>query len=61
MATAAFGNRDARPARVKRAQSSVEAGRPAFRSRSRNTVIRLFDESDTVIETHEHGGDFQEP
>jgi len=32
-----------------------------FRSRSHDAVIRVFDESGTVIETHEHAGDFQEP
>jgi hypothetical protein len=32
-----------------------------FYSRSHPTVIRVFDESGTVIETHEHAGDFQEP
>ena len=30
-------------------------------SRSHPVVIRVFDESGTVIETHEHHGDFQEP
>jgi hypothetical protein len=30
-------------------------------SRSHPAVIRVFDESGTVIETHEHSGDFQEP
>jgi hypothetical protein len=32
-----------------------------FYSRSRKALIRVFDESGTVIETHEHKGDFQEP
>jgi hypothetical protein len=36
-------------------------GYAKFRSRSHNAVIRVFDESDTVIETHEHAGDFHEP
>jgi hypothetical protein len=30
-----------------------------FRSRSHNAVIRVYDESGSVIETHEHKGDFQ--
>jgi hypothetical protein len=30
-----------------------------FRSRSHNAVIRVFDEADKMIETHEHVGDFQ--
>jgi hypothetical protein len=30
-------------------------------SRSHPVVIRVFDESGTVIETHERAGDFQEP
>jgi hypothetical protein len=32
-----------------------------FRSRSHDAVIRVYDESDNVIETHEHKGDFREP
>lgn len=32
-----------------------------FRSRSHKVLIRVFDESGTVIETHEHAGDFREP
>jgi hypothetical protein len=36
-------------------------GYAKFRSRSQHAVIRVFDESGTVIETHEHGGNFQEP
>jgi hypothetical protein len=30
-------------------------------SRSHKALIRVFDESGTVIETHEHRGNFQEP
>jgi hypothetical protein len=30
------------------------------RSRSRDTVIRVYDEAGNVIETHEHAGDFKE-
>jgi hypothetical protein len=26
-----------------------------------DAVIRVFDEADNVIETHEHAGDFKEP
>jgi hypothetical protein len=36
-------------------------GYAKFRSRSHPAVIRVFDESGTLIETHEHSGDFQEP
>jgi hypothetical protein len=32
-----------------------------FRSRSHNAVTRVYDEAGTVIETHEHKGDFKEP
>ena len=31
------------------------------RSRSHDAVIRVYDEADNVIETHEHTGDFKEP
>ena len=31
-----------------------------FFSRSCNAVIRVYDELDNVIETHEHAGDFKE-
>jgi hypothetical protein len=31
-----------------------------FYSRSRNAVIRVYDEAGNVIETHEHAGDFKE-
>jgi hypothetical protein len=36
-------------------------GYAKFRSRSHHAVIRVFDESGNVIQTHEHKGDFQEP
>jgi hypothetical protein len=32
-----------------------------FFSRSRHAVIRVYDETGNVIETHEHKGDFKEP
>ena len=32
-----------------------------FRSRSQDAVIRVYDESGNVIETHEHVGEFKEP
>ncbi len=32
-----------------------------FLSRSHDVVIRVYDEADNVIETHEHAGDFKEP
>jgi hypothetical protein len=34
-------------------------GYAKFCSRSHDAVIRVFDESGNVIETHEHGGDFR--
>jgi hypothetical protein len=36
-------------------------GYAEFYSRSHNAVIRVYDEADNVIETHEHKGDFKEP
>ena len=30
-------------------------------SRSHDAVIRVYDESDNVIDTHEHNGNFKEP
>jgi hypothetical protein len=30
-------------------------------SRSHDAVIRVYDESGTVIDTHEHAGEFTEP
>jgi hypothetical protein len=36
-------------------------GYAQHRSRSHDAVIRVYDESGNVIETHEHKGDFKEP
>jgi hypothetical protein len=36
-------------------------GYAKFRSRSHDAVIRVYDESGNVIQTHEHIGDFKEP
>jgi len=36
-------------------------GYAKFFSRSHDAVIRVFDEADNVIETHDHAGDFKEP
>jgi hypothetical protein len=36
-------------------------GYAKFFSRSHKAVIRVYDEADNVIETHEHAGDFKEP
>jgi hypothetical protein len=36
-------------------------GYAQHRSRSHDAVIRVYDESRNVIETHEHKGDFKEP
>ena len=35
-------------------------GYAQHRSRSRDAVIRVYDESGNVIKTHEHKGDFRE-
>lgn len=35
-------------------------GYAKFYSRSHHAVIRVYDESGNVIETHEHAGDFKE-
>ena len=32
-----------------------------FRSRSHDAVIRVYNDTGNVIETHEHAGDFKEP
>jgi hypothetical protein len=32
-----------------------------FYSRSRDAVLRVYDDAGNVIETHEHAGDFKEP
>ena len=32
-----------------------------FYSRAHDAVIRVYDESDNVVEKHEHAGDFKEP
>jgi hypothetical protein len=34
--------------------------RAKFYSHSHDAVIRVYDEADNVIETHEHAGDFKE-
>jgi hypothetical protein len=34
---------------------------PMFFGRSHDAVIRVYDEADNVIETHEHTGDSKEP
>jgi hypothetical protein len=36
-------------------------GYAKFRSRSHDAVIRVYDEADNVIETHEQSGEFREP
>jgi hypothetical protein len=45
----------ARPDAIKNA-----IGYAKFRSRSHCTVIRVYDKSGNLIETHEHAGDFRE-
>jgi hypothetical protein len=36
-------------------------GHAKFHSRSHDAVIRVYDETGNVIETHEHTGEFKEP
>jgi hypothetical protein len=36
-------------------------GYATHRSRSHPGVIRVYDDAGSVIETHEHAGDFKEP
>jgi hypothetical protein len=36
-------------------------GYAQHRSRSQDGVIRVYDDTGNVIETHEHKGDFKEP
>ena len=36
-------------------------GYAKFYGRSHDAVIRVFDEADNVIQTHEHAGEFKEP
>jgi len=40
--------------------SRMQSGYAKFYSRSHAAVIRVYDESGNVIETHEHAGDFKE-
>jgi hypothetical protein len=35
-------------------------GYAKFRSRSRDAVIRVYDDAGNMIETHEHKGDFKD-
>ena len=39
---------------------SSALGCAKFYSRSHDAVIRVYDEADSVIETHEHAGEFKE-
>jgi hypothetical protein len=41
--------------------SNAAVGYAKFRSRSHDTVIRVYDEAGNVIETHEQAGEFKEP
>jgi hypothetical protein len=38
----------------------MQLGCANFYSRSHDAVIRVYDSAGTVIETHEHNGDFKE-
>ena len=49
------------PRRLKRVQAVEHAvGYAMHSSRSRDAVIRVYDDAGNVIETHEHEGDFEE-
>ena len=43
-----------------RTQSNNAIGYAKFYSRLHDAVIRVYDELDNVIETHEHTGEFKE-
>jgi len=49
-----------RPARKPDAIGNA-MGYAKFRRRSHDAVIRVYDEAGSVIETHEHAGDFKSP
>jgi hypothetical protein len=42
-------------------RDDLQSSNAKFRSRSRDAVIRVYDETGNVTETYEHTGDFQEP
>jgi hypothetical protein len=44
-----------------RTQSPSAIGYAKFRSRIKQCWVRVYDEADNVIETHEQAGDFKEP
>jgi hypothetical protein len=48
------------PKQAARALQAPEAATNKF-SRSQDAVIRVYDESGNVIQTHEHKGGFKEP
>jgi hypothetical protein len=43
-----------------RQSGTLRIGYPKFYTRSRNAVIRVYDEAGNVIEMHEQKGDFKE-
>ena len=53
--------RDEAGSRVAYPITSPTAFGPSYHSRSHQAVIRVYDAAGTVIETHEHAGDFVEP
>jgi hypothetical protein len=46
---------------VSQMQSAMQSITPSFTAAQQDAVIRVYDETRTVIETHEHAGDFKEP
>jgi len=43
-----------------RMERAMQSATQSFSVRSHDAVIRVFDESGDVIETHDHAGDFKE-
>ena len=46
---------------TKQAAMPSASSRPTIRKENCDAVIRVYDESGNVIETHEHAGDFKQP
>jgi len=42
-------------------ENSQRSAAAKFYRRSHDAVIRVYDDADNMIETHEHTGDFKEP
>ncbi|PYJ61715.1 MAG: hypothetical protein DME74_07770 [Verrucomicrobia bacterium] len=44
-----------------RTQSATQSDTPSSTVAHNDAVIRVYDDADNVIETHEHAGDFKSP